>query len=92
MNTLSNKPLTFDELPSVVAELCKQVQSFKDFLQERAEPVSDQWMNLDQLIEYLPQHPAKPTVYAWVGSKLIPYHKGEFGGKKLYFLKSEIDA
>ncbi|MDR1583704.1 MAG: helix-turn-helix domain-containing protein [Prevotellaceae bacterium] len=32
--------------------------------------------------------PAKPTVYAWIGQRSIPCHKK---GKKLMFLKSEID-
>lgn len=36
-----------------------------------------------------PTTPAKPTVYAWIGQRSIPYHKK---GKKLMFLKSEIDS
>ena len=50
---------------------------------------TDQWFNLKELIDYLPDHPAKATVYSWVSGSLIPNHKG---GKKLRFLKSEIDA
>jgi hypothetical protein len=49
----------------------------------------DQWFDLVQLQNYLPDKPAKPTVYEWVGKRLVPYHRR---GKKLYFLKSEIDA
>lgn len=47
-----------------------------------------QWLNIDELCEYLPEKPAKPTIYTRVGKRSIPYHKQ---GKKLYFLKSEID-
>lgn len=46
------------------------------------------WLNLDGLCAYLPEEPAKQTVYTWVSNQTIPFHKK---GKKLYFLKSEID-
>jgi excisionase family DNA binding protein len=48
-----------------------------------------QWMNLMDLCDYLPGRPARSTVYTWVHFGIIPFHKK---GKKLYFLKSEIDA
>ncbi len=48
----------------------------------------DEWFNLDQICKYLPDKPAKGTVYGWVSKRLIPYHKK---GKSLSFLKSEID-
>lgn len=46
------------------------------------------WLDLDELCEYHPDKPAKATVYGWVYSRTIPVHKS---GKKLRFLKSEID-
>jgi len=49
---------------------------------------SECWFNLSELCIYIPDKPAKPTVYGWVHSGTIPYHKGK---KKLRFLKSEID-
>jgi excisionase family DNA binding protein len=52
------------------------------------EPDPDRWFNLDELCLYLPDKPAKPTVYGWVHSGTIPNHKS---GKKLRFLKSETD-
>lgn len=48
----------------------------------------DNWFNLEQLCNYLPDKPAKQTVYGWVSKRLIPYHKK---CKSLSFLKSEID-
>lgn len=48
----------------------------------------DEWFNLEQICIYLPDKPAKATVYGWVSKRLIPYHKK---GKSLSFLKSEID-
>jgi site-specific DNA-methyltransferase (adenine-specific) len=42
----------------------------------------------DELCEYMPDRPTKATVYGWVHANKVPVHKG---GKKLRFLKSEID-
>jgi hypothetical protein len=50
---------------------------------------SDCWFDMNGLCEYLPDKPAKATVYGWVHTSIIPCHKGQ---KKLRFLKSEIDA
>ena len=49
---------------------------------------TNRWFDLNELCIYLPDKPTKPTVYGWVNSGTIPVHKG---GKKLRFLKSEID-
>ena len=49
----------------------------------------DRWFDLNELCFYHPDKPSKPTVYGWVNAGLIPVHKG---GKKLRFLKSEIDS
>ncbi|MCA6438157.1 MAG: helix-turn-helix domain-containing protein [Bacteroidetes bacterium] len=49
---------------------------------------TDRWFDLNELCIYHPDKPSKFTVYGWVHSGLIPVHKG---GKKLRFLKSEID-
>lgn len=49
----------------------------------------DCWFDLNELCQYHPDKPSKPTVYGWVNAGAIPVHKG---GKKLRFLKSEIDA
>jgi hypothetical protein len=45
-------------------------------------------MEVDALINYLPEHPAKQTIYQWVWLRSIPFEKH---GKKLYFRKSTID-
>lgn len=49
---------------------------------------ADRWFDLNELCIYHPDKPSKPTVYGWVSAGTIPVHKG---GKKLRFLKSEID-
>ena len=53
------------------------------------QPEPERWLNLADLCEYLPEKPVKDTVYGWVHKRLIPFNKK---GKKLYFLKSEVDA
>ena len=45
-----------------------------------AEPVQDQWMDVDGLCSYHPDRPAKKTVYDWVTLRRVPYHKD---GKRL---------
>jgi predicted DNA-binding transcriptional regulator AlpA len=50
---------------------------------------SDRWFDLPELCDYLPDKPAKATVYGYVSANTIPCHKG---AKKLRFLKSEIDT
>ncbi len=49
---------------------------------------NNDWLNLNELCEYLPDRPVKATVYGWVHAGIIPYSKGT---KKLQFSKSEID-
>lgn len=49
---------------------------------------TDRWLDLPGLCIYHPDKPSKATVYGWVNAGTIPVHKG---GKKLRFLKSEID-
>jgi hypothetical protein len=49
----------------------------------------DRWFDLKELCIYRPDKPAKATVYGEVHKGIIPVHKR---GKKLMFLKSEIDS
>jgi len=46
-------------------------------------------MTLEQLVDYLPEHPANQTVYGWVNDRKVPYEKH---GKRLYFRKTTIDT
>lgn len=89
--SFQDENLTFEQLPQAVAMLINEVKEMKSLLQHsnqvKVEP-ADQWFNLEELCAYLPDRPAKQTVYGWIGQHTIPYHKK---GKKLQFLKSEID-
>jgi predicted DNA-binding transcriptional regulator AlpA len=83
--------LTFDQLPTAVSMLYTKLENIERLLQQKNEPEkqSDQWFDLTQLCNYLPDKPAKATVYGWIHASTIPCHKGQ---KKLRFLKSEIDT
>ena len=84
--------LTFEQLPKAFSLLTIEVGEIKRLLLERSNEQpskTDCWFDLNELCNYLPDKPAKPTVYGWVHTGIIPCHKG---GKKLRFLKSEIDA
>lgn len=86
-----SEDLSFNDVPKAVAHLINKVDKIETLLsaERQAQPETDQWLNLNDLCKYHPDHPAKPTVYAWIGQRSIPYHKK---GKKLMFLKSEIDS
>ena len=79
-------------MPQALAYLIDKVEKIETLLGTQTaiavEP-ADRWFNLQELCDYLPDRPAKQTVYGWIGNHIIPFHKK---GKKLQFLKSEIDA
>jgi excisionase family DNA binding protein len=89
--SFQDENLTFEQLPQAVATLITEVKEMKSLLQNSNQvkcESADRWFNLQELCDYLPDRPAKQTVYGWIGQHTIPYHKK---GKKLQFLKSEID-
>lgn len=83
--------ITFEQLPQAVKQLFNKLENIERLLAEKdSQPltIKDAWLSLAELCEYLPDKPAKPTVYGWIHHNIVPCHKK---GKKLYFLKSEID-
>ena len=46
-------------------------------------------MDVTEAQKYIPGHPAVQTIYGWTSNNMIPYHKV---GKRIYFLKSELDT
>ena len=92
-NDMNDKNITFEDLPKAMSwmmnkldKLDSKIDGLNNIPQVRS---ADQWMNLKELCEYLPSHPAEQTVYGWTSCHQIPFHKR---GKRIMFLKSEIDA
>lgn len=84
--------LTLETLPKAFAQLTIEVGEIKRLLLEKSneQPTEmDRWFDLTELCQYHPDKPTKPTVYGWVSAGTVPAHKS---GKKLRFLKSEIDT
>lgn len=90
--------LTPTELETLVENSVRKVVSQqivedtvrKVFNTQTKEPAEEPpiWMDIDEYRAYNPEHPKRCTVYSQVHLKKLPYHRK---GKKLFFLKSEID-
>jgi hypothetical protein len=86
MNDILLTPIRLNELETLIQNSVRKVLSENQ--KAALQPDPDRWFDLTELCSYLPDKPVKPTVYGWVHNSLIPCHKK---GKKLFFLKSEID-
>jgi excisionase family DNA binding protein len=84
MQAVTITQITPPELETLIENSIKKVLS----TQNEQPTETDRWFDLTELCQYHPDKPTKQTVYGWVNAGLIPVHKG---GKKLRFLKSEID-
>ena len=82
---------THDNLPLALSMLFGKVSRLEQLLERpiTTTQVTDQWFDLNQLCDYLPGKPAKATIYGKVHSRTLPHKKV---GKRLMFLKSEIDS
>jgi excisionase family DNA binding protein len=83
--------ITLETLPEAFMQLLDEFRELKTLLIQKnhePQPTTEQWFDLGELCNYHPDKPKPATVYGWVFAGRIPVHKG---GKKLRFLKSEID-
>lgn len=84
---------TFENMPQMIATLLHEVVALREHLHQFVKPTEDkpgmQWLNVDELREYLPSHPQKQTIYSWTSTRRIPFHKK---GRSIMFDKAEIDA
>jgi excisionase family DNA binding protein len=86
-----NQDLTLEKMPREVSFIRAEINEIKCLLQKQLElRDEDRWLDLKELCLYHPDKPAESTVYNWVSEGTIPVHKNR-NGKKLRFLKSEID-
>jgi hypothetical protein len=85
----SEERITFDNLPKAVATLLEEVRSLKALIMNLdASGGASPWMNVSELIAYLPGHTSISTIYAWCANDSIPHH---YCGKALSFYRPEID-
>jgi hypothetical protein len=81
--------VTFETLPKAVSELNRKMDLILSQTQlNTKQKEQDKLLTIELLIEHLPEHPAKQTIYGWVNYRTIPYEKY---GKRLFFRKSSID-
>lgn len=89
---MDTKSISFNDMPEALAYLIERVERLEILLESKTPAPSkvdaQKWLDIKELKEYLPDHPAPTTVYGWVRNNIIPYYKK---GKKLSFKKSEID-
>lgn len=91
MEQLQLQQITLETLPKAFMYLLDEVKELKKLLlQKNHEPeqTNEHWFDLKELCNYHPDKPKPATVYGWVFAGAIPVHKS---GKKLRFLKFEID-
>ena len=95
----SNSVPTFDMIPILMANLLEDNKLLSQKLDAINRKISasvgniykdeDRRMDVSEAQKYIPGHPAVQTIYGWTSNNLIPYHKV---GKRIYFIKSELDA
>ncbi|WP_321995353.1 helix-turn-helix domain-containing protein [Draconibacterium orientale] len=89
MNDLILIPIPVAELKLAISNAVKDALSE---IQVKQAPESnsedDKLLNPYELSDYLPDHPARQTIYGWVNNRMIPYEKH---GRKLLFRQSTID-
>jgi excisionase family DNA binding protein len=86
---MEKKP-SFDDMPKMVAELDARLDKMEKMLKEilsRLDGGGDQVMNVEQAAKFLSL--AQQTIYEKVSKREIPFIKRD-GGKRVYFLKSNL--
>ena len=95
----SNNVPTFDMIPMLMANLLEdnKILSAKiDALNKKINmslPANKQGddnerMDVTEAQKYIPGHPAVQTIYGWTSNGQLPSHQI---GKRIYFVKSELD-
>ena len=85
--------ITFDQLPKAVGDILDGIAEIKDICKELRgdNATKDEFLTIEQLQAYHPDHPSQQTVRRWKRLGYFPYYKdGET--RRVKFKKSEIDA
>lgn len=85
----SDKRITFDSMPVILAQLRDRIEELSAMLEQTTSKASpSEWMDIDQLRDYLPGHNARCTIYQWIRYEGLPHYQN---AKSYYFKRSEID-
>ena len=74
--------ITYDNLPEAVTRIDHKLTKLEQLIIEHRTPTPDAWFDIEGARQYLPNKPAKATLYKWVRERKVPYHKK---GKNLAF-------
>ena len=81
--------ITFDNMPKVIAEINSKIDRLLAQIEQPETESPDRLMTPDELSKYLPETPARATIYCWVNQRLIPYEKH---GNRLYFRVGDVKS
>ncbi len=66
--TSTEQKITFEQMPQAVSEIRTEILGLKEIVRQalsgREEKTADRWMNLAELCEYHPDHPATVHEYS----------------------------
>jgi len=83
-----NDTITFNEIPEAITELNRKMDVLLAEFSSKPAEDTDYLMTIKDFRIYLPDQPARQTVYDWIFKRKVPFEKH---GKFLYFRKSSID-
>ena len=85
--------ITFDQLPKAVGDILDGIAEIKDICKELRgdNAAKDEFLTIEQLQAYHPDHPSLQTVHRWKSLGYIPFYKDP-ATRRVKFKKSEIDA
>ena len=85
--------ITFDELPKAVGDILDGIAEIKSICEDlRGKDIQkDEFLTIEQLQAYHPDHPSLQTVHRWKRLGYLPFYKDP-ATRRVKFKKSEIDA
>lgn len=85
----AGKKCTFEQMPELLSMLIERVEAFSDQLQYLHDcKRQNDWMDINELREYLPGSVSRTTIYTWIREMGFPYYKKV---RILYFYRPEVD-